>query len=232
MICPYVILVLQMNFRAILQVFEEHRDEYKALMMSAYVKNLFPFLGIQSPKRKELTQPFFTQARKESSVDWVFIRQCWESEYREMQYVALDYLILKKNSLSVTDIPKLKNLAEQKSWWDSIDKLDRIIGNVALRFPEVNETLLQWSISPNKWLRRIAIDHQLLRKNRTDADLLEKILINNLSQTDFFINKAIGWALRDYSKTNPEWVKEFIEKNKSKMASLSIKEASKYINIS
>ena len=103
------------------------------------------------------------------------------------------------------------------------------IGALALKDPNVNKILLEWSLDENIWLRRIAIDHQLLRKEKTNAELLEKILKNNLGQAEFFINKAIGWALRDYSKTNPEWVKNFIEENKEKMAKLSIKEASKYL---
>ncbi len=89
--------------------------------------------------------------------------------------------------------------------------------------------MLEWSSDDNFWLRRVAIDHQLLRKDKMKTNLLEKILINNLNQSEFFINKAIGWILRDYSKTNPDWVRTFIEKHKNQMANLSIKEASKYL---
>ena len=93
----------------------------------------------------------------------------------------------------------------------------------------MNKILLEWSLDENIWLRRNAINHQLLRKEKTNAELLEKILKNNLGQTEFFINKAIGWALRDYSKTNSEWVKNFIEENEEKMSKLSIREAGKYL---
>lgn len=103
------------------------------------------------------------------------------------------------------------------------------MSGIALRYPSVNNILLAWSTDDNFWLRRIAIDHQLMRKDKTDTELLEKIIINNLGQTEFFVNKAIGWALRDYSKTNPDWVRGFIKKYGEKMSSLSIKEASKYI---
>jgi 3-methyladenine DNA glycosylase AlkD len=89
--------------------------------------------------------------------------------------------------------------------------------------------MLAWSTDEDFWLRRIAIDHQLCRKDKTNTELLEQILINNFGSSEFFINKAIGWSLRDYSKTNPQWVKTFIEKYKDKMNKLSIKEASKYI---
>lgn len=103
------------------------------------------------------------------------------------------------------------------------------IGALALKEPNVNKILLEWSLDENIWLRRIAIDHQLLRKDKTNTELLAKILKNNLEQTEFFINKAIGWALRDYSKTNPEWVRNFIEENRENMAKLSIREAIKYL---
>ena len=133
------------------------------------------------------------------------------------------------NALTSLDIPNLHKLIVTKSWWDTIDGLDVIVGNIALRYPEINSTLLAWSVDENFWLRRIAIDHQLMRKNKTDTALLEKILVNNLGQTEFFVNKAIGWALRDYSKTNPDWVRGFLEKYGERMSPLSVKEASKYI---
>lgn len=89
--------------------------------------------------------------------------------------------------------------------------------------------MLIWSKDNDFWVRRVAIEHQLLRKDKMNIELLEKILENNLNSSEFFINKAIGWALRDYSKTNPEWVREFIENHVSDMAPLSIKEGGKYL---
>ncbi len=89
--------------------------------------------------------------------------------------------------------------------------------------------MLTWSLDEDIWLRRIAIDHQLPRKEKTNTTLLEKIILNNLGSDEFFINKAIGWSLREYSKTNPDWVINFIKNNKNKMSKLSIREGSKYI---
>ena len=132
--------------------------------------------------------------------------------------------------LKDSDLPKLEQLVVTKSWWDTVDILDRIVGSLVYDKPEMEKLILQWSLSDNIWLRRVAIDHQLLRKEKTDVQLMEKVLLNNLDQTEFFINKAIGWVLRDYSKTNPDWVARFIEKNKERMADLSIKEASKYLS--
>jgi 3-methyladenine DNA glycosylase AlkD len=89
--------------------------------------------------------------------------------------------------------------------------------------------MLEWSISDNIWLKRVAIDFQQEYKAETNTDLLEKIICNNLGSDEFFINKAIGWSLRDYSKVNPEWVKAFLIKHKGQLSTLSLKEASKYL---
>ena len=199
-----------------------------AVAMKAYMKNKFEFLGVKTPARRKLAKAFFKQ-QSDLVIDWNFINEAWNYPYRELQYTALDYLEIRKKLLTPSDLPNLKKLAQTKSWWDTIDFLDRLVGSIIARFPETKEIILAWSCDEDIWLRRLAIDHQLLRKEETDTELLEKILVNNLGQTEFFINKAIGWALRDYSKTNPDWVARFIEKNKERMAELSIKEASKYL---
>ncbi len=198
----------------------------KAALMSAYMRGQFAFLGLPTPERKRLSRDFL---KTQKSIDWPLIFELWEQPEREYQYLATDCLTKLKAQLSPDDIPNLRRLIITKSWWDTIDALDTIVGGIAMRYPEVNETLLKWSVDDNIWLRRTAIDHQLTRKDKTDTDLLERILENNLGSSEFFINKAIGWSLRDYSKTNPYWVRRFIEKNKAKMSPLSIREASKHL---
>ena len=199
-----------------------------AVAMKAYMKNKFEFLGLKTPVRRKLAKAFFKQ-QTDSVIDWVFINESWDNPYRELQYSALDYLEIRKKLLTPSDLPRLKKLAQTKSWWDTVDFLDRLVGSIIARFPETKEIILAWSRDEDIWLRRLAIDHQLLRKEETDTELLEKILVNNLGQTEFFINKAIGWALRDYSKTNPNWVRDFIERHQAEMAALSIREGSKYL---
>ena len=199
-----------------------------AVVMRAYMKNKFDFLGVKTPVRRKLAKAFFKQ-QTDSVIDWVFINEAWDNPYRELQYAALAYLEIRKKLLTPSDLPRLKKLAQTKSWWDTIDFLDRLVGSIIARFPETKEIILSWSCDQDFWLRRLAIDHQLLRKEDTDTELLEKILVNNLGQTEFFINKAIGWALRDYSKTNPDWVRDFIEQHQAEMAALSIREGSKYL---
>ena len=201
-----------MDLFNIIKELEARANTARALDMSRYMKNKFPFFGIQAPIRDEICKPYFKDAKKEKKIDWDFVEYC----------------CLQK-SLEITDFEKLKKLVIKKSWWDTVDILDRIIGSLIYRDETLKKEILKWSVDDNIWLRRVAIDHQLLRKEKTDTDLLGKILVNNLNHTEFFINKAIGWALRDYSKTNPQWVKDFIEKYKNNMASLSIREASKYI---
>mgnify|MGYP000991298115 FL=1 len=217
-----------MKVEDIFQGLKEVANPEDAIHMEAYMKDQFEFLGVKTPVRRKLSKVFF---KKNSSpaIDWKFIHQAWENPYREMQYVVLDYLQLKQKALKPSDLLKIKKLAQTKPWWDTIDFLCRSVGFICLHYPETKKFVLEWSRDEDFWLRRLAIEHQLLQKEETDVQLLEQILVNNLDQTEFFINKAIGWALRDYSKTNPDWVLEFIEKYKDKLSKLSIKEGSKYL---
>ena len=218
-----------MDFNKLYEEMIRHKNEEQAQKMSKYMLNKFEYIGIKTPERRKIFKNFFKEYKNEEKIDWEFVNKCWENKHREFQYIAADYLKNMKDKLTIDDIPKFKRLILKKSWWDTIDNLDMTIGALALKDSNVNKILLEWSLDENIWLRRIAIDHQLLRKEKTNTELLEKILKNNLGQAEFFINKSIGWALRDYSKTNPEWVKNFIEKNRENMAKLSIKEASKYL---
>ncbi len=217
-----------MKVEDIFQELKEVANPEDAIHMKAYMKDQFEFLGVKTPVRRKLSKVFF---KKNSSpaIDWKFIHQAWENPYREMQYAVLDYLQLKQKALKPSDLLKIKKLAQTKPWWDTIDFLCRSVGFICLHYPETKKFVLEWSRDEDFWLRRLAIEHQLLQKEETDVQLLEQILINNLDQFEFFINKAIGWALRDYSKTNPDWVLEFIEKYKDKLSKLSIKEGSKYL---
>ena len=218
-----------MNVEELVKELKALANPDDAVAMKAYMKNKFEFLGVKTPARRKLTKAFFKQ-HTDSVIDWNFINEAWKNPYRELQYTALDYLEIRKKLLTPSDLPRLKKLAQTKSWWDTIDFLDRLVGSIIARFPETKEIIVAWSCDEDIWLRRLAIDYQLLRKEKTDTELLEKILVNNLGRTEFFINKAIGWALRDYSKTNPDWVKDFIERHRVEMAALSIREGSKYIS--
>lgn len=216
--------------RELFKQIQNASDLDKSRKMSAYMKGHFPFLGIPTPNRRKICKQFFSDVRHIKTIDWCFIDECWDHAEREYQYIALDYLVKKKCYLNLHDIPKLQVLALSKSWWDTIDILDQLIGDMGLMYLEIDDLMLEWSMDENFWLRRIAINHQLLRKEKTNTNLLHSILVNNLNQKEFFINKAIGWSLRSYSKTEPNWVRNFIVEYKYGLSSLSIREGSKYIS--
>ena len=217
------------KYLEIKKLFEQNEDKENAIAMAKYMRNLFEFYGLATPKRKKLYKDFLKAEKKNKKVDWEFLDKCYLDSHREFQYLVSDYLITMNDYLTYDDIPKIKKYIKTKQWWDTIDFLDRVIGEIGLKDNRVDDLMLEWSCDNDFWVRRIAIGHQLCRKEKTNTELLEKILVNNFGSDEFFINKAIGWALRDYSKTNPLWVREFLSKYKDKMSNLSIKEASKYI---
>ena len=217
------------KYKSIKKDFEELADQANAIKMQAYMRNLFVFYGIKSPSRREVYKELLKNEKKSNQLDWEFLRLCWDDDHREFQYLVKDYLKSMEKNLVFEDIGKIKYFLKNKQWWDTIDGLDRIIGNIGLKDKRVDNLMLKWSLDDDIWLRRVAIDHQLGRKNQTNLELLDKIILNNLGSDEFFINKAIGWSLREYSKTNQKWVRDFISKNKDKLSKLSIREASKYL---
>lgn len=204
-----------------------------ASQMEAYMRNQFSYLGIPSKQRKDLSKAFIKnfklKAKMNNKVDWRVIDQLWSWEYREFQYVAIDCLVASKAFLKAEDLVHFQEAITSKSWWDSVDGMVKTVGHLVLTETSLEENLLEWSEADNIWLRRTAILHQLGRKEVTNTTLLAKILDKNLNDTEFFINKAIGWALRDYSKLNPRWVAAYLDSRKENLSNLSIKEASKYI---
>ena len=218
-----------MKLSGLITELEENRNELLAESMSKYMQDKFRFLGVRGATRTEIYKKYFPDARKSKEIDWDFIENCWNKEEREFQYVVVYYLKAMQRFLKREDISRLKYLIVTKSWWDTVDLLAKVVGSLVIRIEGYDQIMLEWSKDSNIWLRRVAILYQLSLKDKVDEQILDKILVNNLGDNEFFINKAIGWALRDYSKFNPEWVREFIKKNKDNMANLSIREANKYI---
>lgn len=210
----------------VLTLLQNAANPDKAVEMAAYMKKRFDFLGIPTPLRRKLCKPLFKEM-KPQALDWDFVESCWESPYREMQYVATDYLNVSVEQLTPQDLSRIEVLITRKSWWDTIDALDKVIGGIFLNFPEIRSQLIHWSQHDNIWLRRVAIDCQLSLKQQTDQAVLNEVIQNNFGQSEFFINKAIGWALREYGKTNPDWVKNFVQQYREMMAPLSVREALK-----
>ncbi len=190
----------------------------------------FPFLGIKTPERRALAKPFLEERKKDREIDWPFIWKCWDLPEREFHYLALAYLDMVAQLLTPDDIGRLEKLITTNSWWDTVDTIDAFVGRLVLRYPVLKETLLpRWIASDNIWCKRVAINYQLQYKEKTDTDMLSRAVLSNTGTKEFFVDKAIGWALREYSKTDPDWVRRFIGENREVLSSLSIREASKYI---
>lgn len=216
-------------FDALLIDMQKYADAQRAVKMSAYMKNRFEFMGVQAPQRRLACRPYFKNAKSKRGLDFSFVELCWDCVYREMQYAAVDYMVLKKEFLAPEDLNIIKRYIMTKSWWDTVDGLDELAGSIVLRHPECREVMLEWSVDENIWVRRAAIDHQLLMKGKTDEALLEEIILNNLGTDEFFINKAIGWSIREYAKTSPEWAGAFLKRNKERLSPLSYREAGKHL---
>ena len=217
------------KYQELKQKLIENSNPDLAKQMEKYLRNKFKFYGLKSPERRKSYRDLIKAEKKNKKIDWKLLDQAWSDSHREAQYFVCDYLISLEKYLTFEDIDQIFNYIKSKQWWDTIDSLIKPIGKIGLRDERVNYLMLIRSKDNDFWVRRVAIEHQLLRKDKMNIELLEKILENNLNSSEFFINKAIGWALRDYSKTNPEWVREFIENHVSDMAPLSIKEGSKYL---
>ena len=218
------------KYETLKKLFETCSNPERAISMSKYMKDQFSFYGIAAADRKNLYKDFLKTEKKQGTLDWAFLDQCYADNHREFQYLVYDYLLAMKRQVCFEDISAVKCLVMAKSWWDTVDMLAQVVGNIALKDSRVDEEMLAWSREENIWVQRIAILYQLRFKEKTNTPQLEQILLNCLGTNEFFINKAIGWALREYSKTNPDWVRDFLEKYQEQMANLSIREASKYLS--
>lgn len=211
------------------ELMENSGDSIQADKMSAYMKNQFIFYGIHSSQRKNLYKDFLKLEKKRHTINWNLLDECFYDEHREFQYFVCDYLSTLSSYLTFEDLNKIKIFIQKGNWWDITDALDTVIGDIGLKDIRIKQIMIEWSKSDNIWLKRTSIDHQLLYKEKTDTEVLSIILLNCIGSKEFFINKAMGWALRQYSKTNPEWVISFLDQYQEQLSSLTIKEASKYI---
>jgi 3-methyladenine DNA glycosylase AlkD len=210
-------------------LFKEQANKENAVPMERYMKNQFLFLGIKTPLRRQLMKEFYEETgflKKDFSEE--FVKRAWSLPEREFQNAALDYGSKFLRKLEPGHLALLQELITNKSWWDTVDPLaSNFVGALAARFPELIPQIDQWTVDSNMWLRRTAILFQLKFKENTDEERLYTNIQLNAESKEFFIQKAMGWALREYSKTNPESVRVFIEKNK--LPRLTIREGSKYI---
>jgi 3-methyladenine DNA glycosylase AlkD len=209
---------------------EPLRDANKAVSMSAYMRDQFPFLGIPTPARvKAVKTAFQERGLLKAPLDSSLVLELWALPEREYQYAACDYVSWRSKTLGLEHLDLLEHCVTVKSWWDTVDSLDQAAGEIALRHPEGVMRLEAWAVHDDFWLRRLAIQHQLAYKAKTDQERLFRFILANADDTEFFIRKSIGWALREYSYTNPEAVQRFVLEH-PELSNLSKREALKAIN--
>ncbi|MCZ8523165.1 MULTISPECIES: DNA alkylation repair protein [Paenibacillus] len=213
---------------ALQQHLKAWRNAEQAGPMEAYMRGQFPFLGIRSPQLKALLRDWTTsngvpqgEALRET------VRVLWRQPEREMQYAAMGLLEKRRKEAGIGDLPLLEELVVTKPWWDTVDLLaSHIAGSILAKHPEsVPESADMWISSGHLWLQRTALLYQLGYKERTDAERLFRYTRQCSGSTEFFIRKAIGWALREYSKTDEAAVRAFVAS--TPLSPLSVREALK-----
>lgn len=204
-------------------------DQEKAQPMAKYMKNLFPFCGQPKPERVRLSKDYLKASQSLPLSEVLeLIRLNYAKAEREYQYLAIDLAEKNIKRMTLTDLKQLLSYIGEKSWWDSVDRWRIVLGLWLKQHPESLTEVYSWFYNhPNFWYRRIAINLQLMSKNQTNLELLEKAILTDSDTDEFFIQKAIGWSLREYSKTDPEWVRRFIEEHQ--LSKLAVKEGSKYL---
>ncbi|MCX2748627.1 DNA alkylation repair protein [Arthrobacter sp. MI7-26] len=207
-------------------------DPERAKAAQTYMKSAMPSLGVRVPvvRRMVLTTakelPFVSPAELRHDV-----RLLWrEATWREERYAAIDLTSLKSVSKDLEMLPLYEEIIRTGAWWDFVDGVsDRICALLQHHRSTLTPLLRKWATDPDFWIRRAAITSQLKAKSATDKELLSAVLDANLADKEFFIRKAIGWTLREYAKTDPQWVRDYVETRQAGLSQLSLREAMKHL---
>ncbi len=209
-------------------------EPLRAPAMHAYMRAQFAFLGIATPARRAALAPVLRAHQQLSHDDLMeCVQTLWSLPEREYQYAALDLLSHFGDRLGSADIDALLELARQKAWWDTVDALASVVGRI-LRAARAADADCQQRVDralrdPCLWVRRIAMLHQLGWRGDTDTARLFAYANALAPETDFFIRKAIGWALRDYARHDPAAVRAFLSEQGERLSGLSRREAAKHL---
>lgn len=214
----------------LLEALQFDADADLAAEMAAYMKDRFEYFGIRQPNRKAILKAFTAQYGHPplQELEGV-VRQLWQQPQRECQYCAIELAMKWKMKLLPEHIHLFEHMVTEKSWWDTVDLIStNLIGNVFLAYLELERTYPdKWVAGDNMWLQRAAIIYQLKYKDSTDVDRLFRYCDFMADSKEFFIRKAIGWALREYSKTNAEVIERYV--GRGHLHPFSAKEAMKWI---
>jgi len=200
--------------KEIQKIFLANGDQLIAKVAKAYLLNQFEFYGIKTPLRRQLCKTFYkTHPIKDHTELSKLIKECFNEPQRELHYFAIELLGHHKKIWSIKTIPLIEWMITHQSWWDSVDSTNtHVISKFFLLHPEhIDACTSKWNQSSNKWLIRMSILFQLTYKTKTDTNLLSRYIENSQLHEDFFVRKAIGWALRAYAYTNKKWVIQFVK---------------------
>ncbi len=198
--------------------------------MARYMKTEMPFFGVQKPGRAPILKRLLSTAIPENDEEYqVLVSDLWDLPHREEKYLALSVADRWKAFHRQSSLVLFERMIREGAWWDLVDHAaTRLVGPTLINSPEAWPTIDGWIESDDLWIRRSAIICQIKAKTFTDRERLANYCVVSLNETDFFIRKAIGWALREYAKTDTDWVKGFVSENRQSMASLSYREATKH----
>ncbi|MBQ0854101.1 DNA alkylation repair protein [Streptomyces sp. NPDC057621] len=206
-------------------------DPERAVTAGAYMKDIAPFLGLTTPDRRALSRTVLrgTPVPDEADCTAVALR-CWRLPEREYQYFAVDYLRRHVRRLSSGFLPVARHLVSTVPWWDTVDLLAaHVVGGLVAADPKLRADMDEWIGDDDLWVARTALLHQLRYKESTDAERLFSYCVRRSGHPDFFIRKAIGWSLREYAKTDPDAVRDFVARERDRLSPLSVREALKNI---
>ncbi len=216
--------------KEIQKIFVANGNQLIAKGAKAYLLNQFEFYGIKTPLRRQLCKAFYkTHPIKDHTELSKLIKECFNEPQRELHYFAIELLGHHKKIWSIKTIPLIEWMIAHQSWWDSVDSTNtHVISKFFLLHPEhIEACTSKWNQSSNKWLIRMSILFQLTYKTKTNTNLLSRYIENSQLHEDFFVRKAIGWALRAYAYTNKKWVVQFVKAHPL-LNNLSKKEALKH----
>ena len=206
--------------------FQNKADAKIALEQKAYMRNQFEYYGIKAPDRRKIQKPFFVKEFLPTKMELKpLVKIFWQLPQRDYQYFSQELFYKYVRQLEIDDIELIGYMIEQKSWWDTVDFIaTKILGEYFKIYPaQRDKVVAKWLVSNNIWLQRSCLLFQLKYKKDLDTDFLSYVINTLLGSNEFFINKAIGWVLREYSKTNPGWVVDFAKA--TELSALSKREA-------
>lgn len=201
----------------------------KKPQMEAYMKHKFLYYGLPTPIRKQVCKPYLKELVAGNFDIEKVTQLLWQKPEREWQYFAQEYLVKCQKQWQPKHLQLFKHLTVTKSWWDTVDMIaTNLVGALILKYPELINEIDNWNQDENMWLNRVSILYQLKYREATDIDRLFEYCKNHATSSEFFHQKAIGWALRELAKREPKLVVNFVKSNN--LAMLSKREALKHLN--